>query len=215
MAFEPQMDDESRARRDHEILVRDADRLTEILPQLNVLEKRLKERGITIDYQFPQDHLEWIWGKVTLANGHVAEGVQVKFTWDRVKQRNKFSEHVVLVCRVEGRRVRTARYEKSCISNHFNYDKLVDAIVIAAEKDEHITTIEKQTAANQPEADRLSSLVDELGMPTHNLRVSPDHSQDGVVALRIDITRRLTVKDARIVIEKMAEAGIFDLMNAD
>ncbi len=215
MAFEPQMDEERRAHLDHLVLVEDADRLTEILPQLNVLEKRLQERGVAIEYQFPENSMAWVYGKVTLANGHVAEGVQIKFTWDRVKERGKFREHTVLVCRVEGRRVRTARYEKSCVTNNFNYDKLVDAIVIAAEKDEYITTTERQLEANQPDADRLEKLVNDLGMPTHNLRVGPDHSRPGVVALRIDISRRLDAKAAQVVIEKMAEAGIFDLMDAD
>lgn len=209
------MNDADRAQRDHAQLVRDADRLTEITPQLNILEKLLKERGIQIEYDYPPSALEYVHAKVTMPHGYFADGVNIRFTWELVAIRGQLGRREALICRVEGRRVQTGRFEVSVKTGNFNFDRIIDKIVVAAEKDEHITDIETMTERNRPEAERLEKLVEALGMKTHNLTISPDSGADGSVRVRIDMSRRLPVKQAQVVIEKMAEAGIFDLMNAD
>lgn len=201
-------------RNEHALSVRDADRLNELTPVMNELERWLKRDGIKIDFDFGHDHIQTVRCTLTTSAGFECPDANIVLTWV-----SRPPPHdAVLVVRVEGRNVRSSdlrpnSYDRRSTTGDFNYERITQLAKKFVNVDVALAERDRLERLNSPNAKRLEQEGQmNFGRAIH---VNPDDGQEGYVRFKLDVSRKLSVTDAETVIRLLTNSGVFKILNGE
>lgn len=190
---------------EHELLVRDADRLTELVPILRQLEARLSEIGLKVEYEFPSEEITQILCDVIMPSGHRADVIKFHYQERMVKDPGTGSKQktIILICEVSAIGTRTRRYERSSVVGLFNWPLICEAVHEAALADEKWHREMETSKANEKLANRLKRQVSESGL-SRIISIYSAKSRENAVQFRIEFRNDVDADQAEKLIFRLA-----------